>query len=176
MQPLGRQHRAVLARLRFPAAKYTSTRARFPSASCRSFSTSTTRWSDMGNGDRLAPSEGIISSAADIFLDIPNHLPFPATYASLIVIATVLLRLTTTLPLSIWQRRRTRRMEQFVVPELLAVSESVQREHYDLAKRQGKTFAQFKAAVTLAVRSPYSQTDRDGHSTCNYRCARRERN
>ncbi|TIB70527.1 hypothetical protein E3Q16_03030 [Wallemia mellicola] len=52
------------------------------------------------------------------FLEIPNILPFTPAYATTIVLLSLGLRAGITLPLSIWQRKRTYRLEHHVKPAL----------------------------------------------------------
>jgi len=63
-----------------------------------------------------AAPPGFFTSAAELFLSLPDLLPFHTSYAVSIVLLTLFLRCSITLPLIIWQRKRTKRVGELVVP------------------------------------------------------------
>ncbi|TIA99375.1 hypothetical protein E3P92_02444 [Wallemia ichthyophaga] len=66
----------------------------------------------------VRPRTRAFAALAQPFLELPSHLPWGASYAGVIVACSLALRATITLPLSIWQRRRTARLEHRVKPAL----------------------------------------------------------
>ena len=64
----------------------------------------------------LQPYWDLIHAISEGFLALPSALHL--SYATSIVLVTLILRSSITLPLTFWQRRRVRRIGEKVVPEL----------------------------------------------------------
>ena len=58
------------------------------------------------------------NTLSQLLLDLPSHLPFQPSYTTTIVSVSLFFRFSITLPLSIWQRNRTYRLQHVVKPQL----------------------------------------------------------
>ncbi|UZJ51934.1 hypothetical protein CBS101457_001254 [Exobasidium rhododendri] len=73
------------------------------------------------------------------------HLPPSAhNYAISIVLLTVLLRSVITLPVTLWQRRRTQRMIELVVPKWDLLKKSLPESVAKRSRRQGKSYEAYE--------------------------------
>lgn len=96
-------------------------------------------------------SSQLLGASSDAFLALPQALG-GVSYATSIVLLTVALRCTVTLPMIVWQRRRIRRVQELVVPAAkawLADARYALRAEY---RRAGKGYEQYVTALNLMVR------------------------
>lgn len=98
------------------------------------------------------PTATFFEPASTLLLSIPSVLPISLSFAALIPIITLFIRGTTTLPLTRWQRARTRRYEERVMPEVRQQQEKVRWEVRDQCRRAGKSFEEYQKAYAKAVR------------------------
>jgi hypothetical protein len=97
-----------------------------------------------------AISSGILSTSADLFLSLPQ-LFGGAPYALSIVLMTIALRSSITMPLTVWQRRRVRRVQEKVVPaakKWMAVARYNLRTEF---RRAGKGYEEYVAELNKQV-------------------------
>jgi hypothetical protein len=80
------------------------------------------------------PSRSVLSAASDFFLAIPDRLPFHPSYASIIIVSTVLLRLAISVPITEWQKQRMLRLSVFVMPQVNAMLPRLISEAHTRAK------------------------------------------
>lgn len=83
-------------------------------------------------------------------LTAPPHLAL--SYALALPIFTLLLRASTTLPITMWQRGRTRRFEMIVMPKIREAQVIAEFELRSQCRRAGKSFDEYKAAYKKRVR------------------------
>lgn len=96
-------------------------------------------------------SSQLLGASSEAFLALPQALG-GVSYATSIVLLTVALRCTVTLPMIVWQRRRIRRVQELVVPAAkawLADARYALRAEY---RRAGKGYEQYVTALNLMVR------------------------
>lgn len=80
------------------------------------------------------------------------HLPPSAhSYAISIAIVTVLLRSCITLPAALWQRARTRRMVELVVPEWEKLKEELPRLVAKRCRKERKSYEEYEKTLKKEV-------------------------
>lgn len=92
----------------------------------------------------------LLSLSSDGFLALPHTLGI-ASYAVTIVLLTLLLRCSITVPVTIWQRKRVKRVQDLVVPaakQWLASAKYSLRAEY---RRAGKSYEEYVAALNAKV-------------------------
>lgn len=97
-----------------------------------------------------AIGSGLLSATSDAFLALPPALG-GISYAATIVIMTIALRSTITLPMIAWQRRRVRRVQELVVPaakEWMSSAKYALRAEY---RKANKGYDQYVAALNVQV-------------------------
>jgi inner membrane protein COX18 len=118
--------------------------------------------------------------ASNILLALPPSLGL--SYAAFIPVATIVVRLCTTLPITLWQRRRTRRLVDVVMPLVREGQRKLSYECRDECRRKGMSFEQyqdvFKKRVSNDIRrlrywpAVRAVLQLDGQLTCLF-CHRR---
>ncbi|ORY83517.1 hypothetical protein BCR35DRAFT_331167 [Leucosporidium creatinivorum] len=88
------------------------------------------------------PSPTFFDSASTILLSLPPSLGL--SYVAFIPLVTLLIRGGSTLPLTLWQRKRTRRYQEKVLPEIRKRQEILALEVRDSCRRAGKSFEEYK--------------------------------
>lgn len=97
-----------------------------------------------------AVTSGLMHSASNAFLELP-HLLGGTSYAATIVLLTLFLRSSITLPMIIWQRRRIRRVQELVVP---AAKEWMSSAKYALRaefRKANKSYEQYVTTLNARV-------------------------
>lgn len=87
--------------------------------------------------------------ASNILLALPPTLGL--SYAAFIPIATIAIRLCTTLPITLWQRRRTRRLVEKVMPLVREGQRKLSLECRDECRRKGMSFEQYQEVFKKRV-------------------------
>lgn len=97
----------------------------------------------------LAPLKPYIEALPAIL-----HLPegTPHAYALAIAITTVLLRSAVTLPITLWQRRRTRRMVQLVAPQWAQLKQTLPISVAKRCRKEGKSYEAYEKELQKEVR------------------------
>jgi len=96
---------------------------------------------------------GVINTLSDAFLHLPQHLPFDGSYTSTIIFVTVCLRLSFTVPMQVWQRKRTARLKNIVAPALKAFSKKCAIDLRSEYRRAGKGYEEYVAKYKRRVSS-----------------------
>lgn len=98
---------------------------------------------------QLLSDDGLIQTVSNAFLHLPelSH----TTYAGSVVLLVLALRSTFTLPVNLWQRRRTDRMQQLVMPKMNAWALQAREELRKKCRRQGKSYEEYVAIYNQAV-------------------------
>lgn len=89
---------------------------------------------------------------SSLFLSISPILGL--SYALCIPLFSLALRLTTSLPLALWQRRRTQRFAENVVPKIKLAQEIAANEVRDQSRRAGKSYQEYQEAFKKRVSDP----------------------
>ncbi|KAK8865768.1 hypothetical protein IAR55_000915 [Kwoniella newhampshirensis] len=129
--------------------RYLSTVHIVPVASSPSESTST---SALNSLDSILPSvpaddpvpvssflDPIVNPLSDLLLNIPH----PLGYGTTIILLTLIVRTTFTLPISIWQRKRALRAQRLVQPELKAINERLAISLKEECRKKGASYNQY---------------------------------
>ncbi|GAA5913795.1 hypothetical protein JCM6882_007701 [Rhodosporidiobolus microsporus] len=88
------------------------------------------------------PDPTFFEPLSAIFLSLPPTLHL--SYAAFIPLFTILYRSTTTLPITLWQRRRTRRFAEEVLPLVRKEQGRIALETRDECRRAGKSFEEYQ--------------------------------
>lgn len=96
-----------------------------------------------------------LSSASDAFLTLPEHLPLHPSYATSIVLLTLALRCSITLPMTVWQRKRVKRVQTEVIPRVKEYMEKAKFELRAEFRKAGKDYDEY--AKELNKRVSYSK-------------------
>lgn len=109
-----------------------------------------------GSVDNAVESQaGLIFQMSDHFLQLPELLHLPS-YTSSIVVTTLALRFAFTVPMQIWQRKRTARLKNLVTPEARAFNKTcsldLRSEYRRLGKNYDEYVAEFNRRVSCKVR------------------------
>ncbi|GAA5856153.1 hypothetical protein JCM8547_003006 [Rhodosporidiobolus lusitaniae] len=108
-------------------------------------------------GPTSLPDPTFFEPLSALFLSLPPAVSL--SYATSIPLFTLLYRSTTTLPITLWQRRRTRRFAEVVMPLLKKEQGRIALETRDECRRAGKSYEEYqevfkkkakKAAYALA--------------------------
>ncbi|GAA5911928.1 hypothetical protein JCM8208_002859 [Rhodotorula glutinis] len=89
------------------------------------------------------PDPTVFEPLSAAFLSLPPTLSL--SYAAFIPLFTLFYRSTTTLPIVMWQRRRTRRFADVVMPLLRREQGRLALETRDECRRAGKTYEEYQA-------------------------------
>lgn len=112
---------------------------RIPLRSTRCFSTTPrARVPDEAAHD----TAGLITSMSDAFLHLPEQLHL-SSYTTSIVLATICLRVALTVPMQIWQRRRTARLKNYVTPEAREFGRICAVQLRDEYRRAGRSYEDY---------------------------------
>lgn len=84
----------------------------------------------------------LFEPASNILLAVPPSLGL--SYAAFIPIATIVIRLCTTLPITLWQRQRTRRLVEVVMPLVRDGQRKLSFECRDECRRKGMSFEEYQ--------------------------------
>ncbi|GAA5893066.1 hypothetical protein JCM5296_003063 [Sporobolomyces johnsonii] len=101
------------------------------------------------------PASTYLEPLTTVFLSLPPALSL--SYAAFIPLFTVFYRSITTIPITLWQRRRTRKFAEVVMPEVRSAQARIALETRDECRRAGKSYEEYqkifqkKARVTLPV-------------------------
>ncbi|GAA5871440.1 hypothetical protein JCM1840_002895 [Sporobolomyces johnsonii] len=98
------------------------------------------------------PAATYLEPLTTVFLSLPPALSL--SYAAFIPLFTVFYRSITTTPITLWQRRRTRKFAEVVMPEVRSAQARIALETRDECRRAGKSYEEYqkakKAAYALA--------------------------
>lgn len=97
-----------------------------------------------------ALGSGLLRTSSDAFLELPQILG-GTSYAATIVLVTLLLRSSITLPMIAWQRRRVRRVQELVVP---AAKQWMSTAKYALRaefRKSNKSYEEYVATLNARV-------------------------
>lgn len=100
-----------------------------------------------------------LSSASDAFLALPDHLPFHPSYATSIVLLTLALRCSITLPLTVWQRKRVKRVQEEVIPRVKSYMEEAKYELRAQFRRAGKDYTDYTKELNKLASPFFSRTN-----------------
>ncbi|GAA5841317.1 hypothetical protein JCM11251_001623 [Rhodosporidiobolus azoricus] len=100
------------------------------------------------------PDPTFFEPASSLFLSLPPALHL--SYAAFIPLFTLFYRSTTTLPITLWQRRRTRKFTEVVLPLVRKEQGRIALETRDECRRAGKSYEEYqkvfeKKAKTAAL-------------------------
>ncbi|WWD18052.1 hypothetical protein CI109_102499 [Kwoniella shandongensis] len=94
--------------------------------------------------DDLVPVSSFLDPIVNPLSDLLLHqLPHPLGYGTTIILLTLLVRTTITLPISIWQRKRALRAQRLVQPELKAINERLAISLRDEFRKRGASYNQY---------------------------------
>lgn len=100
------------------------------------------------------PASTYLEPLSTLFLSLPPSLSL--SYATFIPLFTLLYRSSTTLPVVLWQRRRTRRFTEKVIPLLKKEQGQLALTTRDECRRLGKSFEEYqKVFQTRVSLSPF---------------------
>ncbi|KAK4051772.1 hypothetical protein OIO90_004596 [Microbotryomycetes sp. JL221] len=88
------------------------------------------------------PPPTFFEPAATVLLSLPPTLHL--SYALFIPLWTLLIRSTTTLPLTLWQRSRTKRFQDKVMPLIRQAQARISFETRDECRRAGKSYEEYQ--------------------------------
>ncbi|GAA5966507.1 hypothetical protein JCM3765_007593 [Sporobolomyces pararoseus] len=99
------------------------------------------------------PDPTLLEPLSTLFLSLPPSLSL--SYATFIPLLTIFYRSLTTLPVVLWQRKRTRRFTELVIPRLKKQQMELALKTRDECRRLGKSYQEYqttfkKRAKTLA--------------------------
>ena len=97
--------------------------------------------------DLLNPT--FFEPASNVLLALPPLAQL--SYAAFIPAATIFVRLCTTLPVTLWQRQRTRRLVDFVMPLVRDGQRKLSFECRDECRRKGMSFEQYQQVFKKRV-------------------------
>jgi inner membrane protein COX18 len=86
-----------------------------------------------------------------LFLSFPPFLGL--SYALCIPLFSLSLRLATSVPIQLWQRKRTQRFAEIVVPQTKIAQELAASELRDASRRAGKSYEEYQIAFRARVSS-----------------------
>ncbi|CAO1617883.1 unnamed protein product [Parajaminaea phylloscopi] len=122
-------------------------------------STSTNSIASGGDGGILSSLSSVFDGIVPYVHQLPElfHLPAgtPHAYAISIVLATILLRSTITLPGQLWANARTTRMKEQVVPRwnILKGKDGLPKLMMQKARREGKSFEEYKTGLESELKA-----------------------
>lgn len=96
------------------------------------------------------PFSKFLASSAEIVLALPS-LSSSLSYTSVIVLLTLVLRSSITLPVTLWQRRRIQRVALKVIPEVKKWQEQAKYQLRAEFRRAGKNYEEYVAVLTRMV-------------------------
>jgi hypothetical protein len=102
-------------------------------------------------------SSSTLSGLSDLFLKLPELLPGNASYTACIVALCLTLRFGVTLPVAIWQRKRTDRLHKVVGP---LMHDWAMNERYALRARfrpLGKSYEEYQKEFKRLVSSDFQR-------------------
>lgn len=99
------------------------------------------------------PPPTFFEPASSLMLSLPPALSL--SYTLFIPLITLFIRTTTTLPLTIWQRARTRKFAEVVMPLIRASQTKTSLIVRDECRRAGKTFEEYQEAYKKRVRTRF---------------------
>lgn len=99
----------------------------------------------------VVPDPTYLEPLSTIFLSLPPTLSL--SYAAFIPLFTILYRTATTLPVVLWQRRRTRRFAELVIPRLKKEQGELALKTRDECRRLGKSYEEYQKVFQKRVRS-----------------------
>ncbi|GAA6063423.1 hypothetical protein JCM10212_002092 [Sporobolomyces blumeae] len=97
------------------------------------------------------PAATYLEPLSTVYLSLPPLLSL--SYAAFIPLFTLLYRSSTTLPVVWWQRRRTRRYAQVVVPEIKVEQRKIALETRDECRRAGKSFEEYQEVFATRAKT-----------------------
>lgn len=99
------------------------------------------------------PFNNLSLPTGETFLPLSQFLldhPFP-TYASSIILTTIFLRTLVTLPITVWSRKRMRRMRELVQPEMKLWNEKLAVKLVGESRKAGLDFEGYKKELKRQV-------------------------
>lgn len=107
----------------------------------------------------LVSNEGLFRSFSNAFLHAPDLLPnFLNSYSVSVVLLVLALRAGFTLPVNLWQRRRSDRMQDIVVPKMEAWALQARETLRARCRKQGKSYEEYVEIYKEAVGASASLT------------------
>jgi len=97
------------------------------------------------------PDPTFLEPLSTVFLSLPPT--FSLSYATLIPLFTLFYRSLTTLPVVLWQRRRTRRFAELVIPKLKKQQGELALKTRDECRRLGKSYEEYQKVFQKRVSS-----------------------
>lgn len=97
----------------------------------------------------LTQTSSVLEPLSAALLSLPPALGL--SYALFLPVATFLLRSTTTLPIIMWQRARTRKFAEVVMPEIRKAQQAASLQVRDGSRRAGKSYDEYHVAFTAKV-------------------------
>ncbi|KAL8292915.1 hypothetical protein RQP46_000609 [Phenoliferia psychrophenolica] len=99
----------------------------------------------------LAHTPTLLEPLSAALLALPPSLGL--SYALFLPLATILLRTTTTLPIMLWQRKRTRKFAEVVMPLIRQAQQTASLEVRDESRRKGKSYEEYLSAFTARTKA-----------------------
>ncbi|GAA6038133.1 hypothetical protein JCM8097_007563 [Rhodosporidiobolus ruineniae] len=116
-------------------------------------------------GPTSLPDPTFFEPLSAVFLSLPPSLSL--SYATFIPLFTLFYRSTTTLPVTLWQRRRTRRFTDVVLPLVKREQGRIALETRDECRRAGKSYEEYQQVFQKRAREAAHALAR------RYRCSPR---
>lgn len=92
----------------------------------------------------------LIEDAAEAFLSLPDTLG-GGSFTTILVFFTLFLRLSITVPITVWQRKRVRKVTELVIPEVKAWGEKAKYTLRTEFRRAGKDYEEYTKGLTKQV-------------------------
>ncbi|WVO13188.1 hypothetical protein L204_100800 [Cryptococcus depauperatus] len=93
--------------------------------------------------DLLQPASTFLDPYIHPLSDLLISLPHPLGYGVSIIVITLVVRTVFTLPVSLWQKRRAKRMQDLVAPQISATNERLARSLADDYRRKGLGYTEY---------------------------------
>ncbi|KAK4684077.1 hypothetical protein P7C73_g6125, partial [Tremellales sp. Uapishka_1] len=90
-----------------------------------------------------------ITSLSELFLSLPY--PYITSYGLTIILSTLLFRSAITLPATLWQRARMKRLRENVMPEMKKLNDRLAVVVARESRSQGRSFEEYKAELKAQV-------------------------
>lgn len=109
----------------------------------------------------LVSNEGFLRTFSNAFLHVPEYLPSVCdSYSVSIVLLVLALRAGFTLPVTLWQRRRSDRLQRVVVPKMEEWAKQARERLRHQCRKQGKSYEEYVEIYNEAVSASYSSLQR----------------
>lgn len=108
-------------------------------------------------------SSGFLRTFSDLFLHMPQSALCPtSTYASTIILLVLAIRSGVTLPVNLWQRSRSHRLQHEVAPQMESWALKAREELRVKCRRENKSYEEYVDAFKAAVSPPITLCSQKG--------------